>query len=293
MKEVKGIVCLLPTVFNKDGSLDIAAYKENIRYLENAGMHCITAVASNGEYFLTNFEEFKQIAVAAREACEKMTCIIGTHWQNTREAIRRTKFAEEIGADAVLMIPPYYSNWLDAESCYAHYKAIHDATSKIQIVFYNYQGAGFTADISLYDRFMQDFPRMTATKECTPAIEMGELVRKHGKRLNVLTGSDTVLYLCMLLGGVGAVGVHALAYPKFILKFYDACLNRRWDEAKEYDNMLNFHMSKRVPGKYHMSIKALAIAAGLNGGFARPPYEDVSQRDIDFHREWLKEIGEL
>lgn len=292
-KPMKGVLALLPTVFDEEGNLDLEGFRDNIRYLEGTGMHAAAAMGSMGQYYLTNDEEFRILASITREECHRMTCIIGCHWENTKDAVARTKYAESIGADFAFIIPPYYSSWLDGESCYAHYKAIHDATSEIQIMLYNFQNANFTIDVELYDRLLSDFPRITAVKECTPTIEMGEIIRRYKDRLSVFSGSETALYLNMLLGGAGATGVNALAYPKFVLKFYDACLNKRWDEARRYDYLLNSHISRRIPERYRIDIKGIATAAGRKGGFQRAPYETPGQRDIDFHKEFLRRIGEI
>ena len=115
-KPLKGILFLVPTIVDERGELDLEAYQENIRYLEGIGAHGIVSMASMGHYFLMDHDEFKKVASAARAACNQMTCVIGTHFQNTREAVARTKYAEKIGADGIFILPPYYSTWLDDEA---------------------------------------------------------------------------------------------------------------------------------------------------------------------------------
>lgn len=289
----RGVFCMIPTVFDYKGELDVEGFKENIWHLEKAGMHGIVAMASVGQYFLINDDEFKKVASAAREACDKMACVIGTHWQNTRECVARTKYAEDIGADGAFILPPYYSNLLDSESCYAHYKAVHDATSKIQIMAYNFEASGFPWDITLWDRLLRDFPRLTAVKECTPLIEVGELVRKYGQRISVMAGAETSLYPYMLMGGAGSVSVHGTAFPKFMLRLYDACVEKKWDEALGYHQLLNSYWYEWRTGEYHApDNKASATAAGRKGGFQRPPFESTNEGELNFHRKWLKKLDE-
>lgn len=291
-KKLEGILCLVPTVFDANGDLDVEGFSANIRHLEAAGMHGIVAMASMGQYFMLDDNEFARLARAARAACRDMACLIGTLHQNTREAVARSTFAEQIGADAVYVSPPYFSNWLDSASCYAHYKAIHDATRHIQIMAYNFDAFGFTIDIELWDRLLADCPRITAVKECTPIIELGELNRRHGDRLSVVVGLETSLYPNMLLGGRGTVGVFAAAYPNFILDLYSCCADKRWEEAFERHVLLNEYIFEWQRGKYSWDNKGICTAAGLAGGFQREPLKHPSDREIAFHKQWLARLNQ-
>ena len=291
-KPLQGVLSLVPTIFDEKGELDLESFRENLRYLEAEGMHGIVAGASVGQYFELNEEEFRAAATAAREECHNMTCLIGSHFQNTRETVERTKFAEDIGADGAFILPAYYSNLLDAESCYAHFKAIHDATSEINILLYNFHASGFVVDIDLWERLLNDFPRITAVKECTPLIEMAELARRFSDRLVIMSGCEHCFYPVMVMGGAGTVGMWVTAFPKFVLRFYDACVNKRWDEAREYHHLLCSYYYEMKVGGHPFDNKGIVLAAGLKGGFQRPPYASPQQRDIDFHKKWLKKLDE-
>jgi dihydrodipicolinate synthase/N-acetylneuraminate lyase len=295
MKNIKleGILCLVPTVYGKDGRLDLEAFKDNIRHMAAEGMHGIVAMASMGQYFMLDDDEFRQLARAARDACGDMACVIGTLHENTHQALQRTRFAESIGADAVYVSPPYYSNWLDAEGCYAHYKAVHDATRSIQIMAYNFDAFGYTIDIQLWSRLLAECPRLTAVKECTPIIELGELNRRHGDRLSVMVGLETSLYPNMLLGGRGTVGVFAIAYPRFLLRLHACCVEGNWKEAFDRHRLLNEYIFEWQRGKYSWDNKGVCTAAGLNGGYQREPFAHPTEREIGFHKGWLSRLNDF
>jgi dihydrodipicolinate synthase/N-acetylneuraminate lyase len=124
---------------------------------------------------------------------------------------------------------------------------------------------------------------------------MGELIRKFGDRLNVLSGAESALLEVMLLGGKGSVGVWATAYPKWCLEFYDACAAQKWDVALRYHRELIQHRwairydsERRLGGN-----KAIAMAAGRKGGPLREPFRKATPRALEYHRRWLRKIGEL
>lgn len=104
-----------------------------------AGFHGFITNGSVGEFYQTNFEEFKQIVDMAVESSGKLLYMAGTNWHSTRECIQRTKYAEDAGADAAMIIPPYYmgSPACPLEDIMRHYKAVVGATNEIQILIYN------------------------------------------------------------------------------------------------------------------------------------------------------------
>jgi 4-hydroxy-tetrahydrodipicolinate synthase len=295
-KEIVGIQTLAPTVFNENREPDIEGFKENLRYLEEVGMHGVVFGASVGQYYQLNHKEWKKYASAARDVLNKSLLLCGSHFWNTKEAILRSKYADDIGADGLFMIQPYFTNWLDEDECFQHYKAVHDATKNVQIMYYNYEASGHITSIDGWERLLKECPRITACKECTPSVEMGELARRYKGRLNSLSGAESALYQIMALGGVGSVGVWATGYPEWAIKFYDLCKEGKWSEALEYHFALGKHLYEgRGPGSapdYTLGGNAsIALAAGRNGGPVREPFAKATAKTIEFHRRWLKEIG--
>jgi 1-pyrroline-4-hydroxy-2-carboxylate deaminase len=290
---LRGVLCLIPTVFTAQDDLDIDNFCRNIESLQDSGMHGLIAMSSMGQYYLLDDQEFETLALAARQSCRNMECLIGTLHQNTREAITRSRFAEKIGADGIYVSPPYYANWTDAESCYAHYKAIHDATDQIRIMAYNFEAFGFTIDINLWERLLDECPRIVAVKECTPLIELGELVRRHRHQLNVMVGLETSLYPNMLLGGAGTVGVFAAAYPRFLMTLYRLCEEGNWAAALPFHRLLAAYLFEWRRGGYSWDNKGISTAAGLVGGFQRAPHVSPTQQEISFHSAWLERLDQL
>ena len=107
-----------------------------------------------------------------------------------------------------------------------------------------------------------------------------------------MSGAEIGLYPYMRMGGGGSVGVWGTAYPKFLLTFYDACVDKRWDEALEYHRLLCNYLAATRAGGYHFDNKGIATAAGLYGGYQRPPWESPDDRDIAYHKKWLKKFDD-
>jgi 4-hydroxy-tetrahydrodipicolinate synthase len=296
-KSIEGIVTLTPTVFDENREPDIEGFKENLRYLDQeTGMHGVVFGASVGEYYQLNRKEWMTYASAARDVVSRMVLLCGSHWQNTRECVARSKYADDICADALFILPPYYADWTTEEGVYQHYKAVHDATSKIQIMAYNMiHLAGINILPDLFGRLLKDFPRITAVKECHTNYQFTELIRRYGDRFNVLAGAELGLYQTMFLGGQGSVAVWGSAIPNFLVNFYNYCKEKKWEKALECHQLLIEHSyaarSSYADPSYSLGgIKTLVEEAGHNAGPMREPFLKANLKTREFHSKWIKKV---
>ena len=304
-KPVEGVVQLVPTVYKKNFELDTQGLRENIEFLAESGIHGIGTNGSVGEFYQTPFQEFKKIVDIGVEAAGKSMYMAGCNWQNTHECIRRAKYAEDAGADTVMIVPPYYmgSPACPQEEIYEHYRAVHDETEEIQILVYNnptLSKANVTPD--LWDKLVK-LERIVAVKESVTSVEqMSELIRRHGKRINVLGGYEAQLLPLMLMGGKGTIAIWGLARPKLVLEFYKACV-----EAKTSSNALEkavrIHMSfteeawrvntatAREEFAWVAYFKGLNEVAGRKAGPPRLPYRSLPQEFRNETKKWLERLA--
>jgi len=135
-KELKGVFPLMPLVLNSQQELDLQGLKENIKAYEEVGFHGYVAFGCMGEFYAPTFDEFKTIVDTAVAATNKIACVFGTTFHNTRECIARTHYAENAGADGVMIGLPYLIPCTN-EVAYEHYRLVNDAVDEIQIMAYN------------------------------------------------------------------------------------------------------------------------------------------------------------
>jgi len=303
-KQVEGIVALMPTVYKKNYELDLEGVRENIKFTVEAGVHGIATNGSVGEFYQTSFEEFKKIVDVAVDASGKAMCMAGCNWHNTPECIERAKYAEDAGADTAMIIPPYYmgSPACPKDAIYEHYKAVHDATKEIQILVYNnptLSKANVTPD--LWDKLVK-LERIVATKESVTNVEQfTELIRRHGKRINVLAGYEAQVLPLMLCGGKGTIAIWALARPKEVLEFYEACLKAK-TSSSALEKAVRMHMlfveeawrvnttTAREEFAWVSYFKGLNEVAGRKAGPPRLPYHPLPQEFQNKTKEWLQRL---
>jgi len=247
-KSIEGVIALVPMVFDEQGNLDLEGYKENIRYLESVGVHGIVAMSSVGEFYALDDDEFKKVASVAREACNKMVCIINCAYQNAREAVARVKYAEDIGADGAMFYTYHYFQLPlpDPQKLYyGHIQLIHEATREIQLVIYNNQreSKGFDVSLGLYAKLAEDFDRVTACAEditsvAEPAMAgASEKIWRLSENFNVLSLDEAGLFPMMYYGGKGCLATYGIAMPELLVKLYNAC------KEKDYETALKLHQT--------------------------------------------------
>lgn len=209
----KGSIVALVTPF-KGGKFDEKAYSKLIEWHIAQGTEGIVPCGTTGEASTLDFEEhFRVIEVAVKTARKRIPVIAGTGANATDEAIYITKKAKKLGADAALLVTPYY-NKPSQEGLYRHYKAVADAVS-IPIVLYNVPGRTAVNLLPATVSRLAECKNIVAIKEATGDMKQAsELIRLCGERIIIISGDDFTALPLMALGGKGVISVTANIAPR-------------------------------------------------------------------------------
>ena len=254
----KGSIVALITPF-KDNILDQNAYVELINYHLKNGTNGLVPGGTTGESPTLSHDEHKNIIeIAVKESNGKIPVIAGTGSNSTSEAIELSKFAEKAGADALLIVTPYY-NKPTQEGLYQHYKKINDSVG-IPIIIYNIPSR------SVIDMTVETMTRLfelkniVGVKDATGDLNrVDKQLKSMGKEFIQLTGNDDNAFEFNKRGGVGAIGVTANVAAKLSSDFQKACINDI-DKATKIDKLLQplhsslFIESNPSPVKYAASL---------------------------------------
>jgi 4-hydroxy-tetrahydrodipicolinate synthase len=226
-----GLSVALTTPF-KDGELDVARFREQIEFQVAAGTNCICPVGTTGESPTLSHEEHDRvIATAVDIASGRIKVMPGTGSNSTREALRLTKWAASKGADAALVVAPYY-NKPTQEGMYQHFKALAEAVG-IPICVYNIPGrTGKNIEPETIAR-MAELPNITMVKEATGSLDQASQILAL-TNLTVLSGDDSLTLPLMSIGGRGVISVVGNIVPKDMLALVrdfdagDIAASQRW-----------------------------------------------------------------
>ncbi len=226
----KGSIVALVTPFTPAGNLDLAALSNLIEWHIQEGTDAIVVCGSTGEAATLSHEEQKAVIRAAVAAAEKRIPIIaGTGTNDTRETVHRTQEAKNLGADACLVIVPYY-NRPSQEGCIAHFREI----DKAGFAMIPYHNPARTA-VRLTPKTIAQICSLSsvvAFKDSSPdidaAIEIQGLISQP-----YLSGEDPVNIPLMATGAVGVISPTANVFPKAMKQMVDLCAAGKFSEAME------------------------------------------------------------
>jgi 4-hydroxy-tetrahydrodipicolinate synthase len=206
-----GLTVALVTPF-KDGAVDEAALRKLVDFHVESGTDCVSPVGTTGESpTLTHDEHERVIAVVCEHAAGRIKVVAGTGSNSTTEAIRLTRFAKKSGADAALMVAPYY-NKPTQEGFFRHFQAVAQAVD-LPIVLYNIPGRTAKNIEPETIARIAEIPTIVAIKESTGSMDQASQILALTD-LTVLSGDDSLTLPLMAIGGRGVVSVVGNIIPR-------------------------------------------------------------------------------
>lgn len=291
---LKGSITALITPMTEDGSVDSDGYQKFIDWQIRQGTQGIVPVGTTGESPTVTHDEHKHIiSMAVETSAGRVPVVAGTGSNSTREAISLTQSAETLGADAALIVTPYY-NKPSQGGLYAHFKEIHD-NSNIPIVIYNIPARSVVDMNHETMSRLYELPRIIGVKDAT-----GDLARCADQR-NImgpdfiqLSGEDATAVGFNAMGGVGCISVASNVAPALCAKMQNATLNGDFKTALEcQDILIPLHQAMFIepspaPVKYAASLLGLCdprvrlpLTALSQNGRARV---DIVMENLDLPR---------
>ncbi len=206
----------------KNGKIDEKAYGDLIEFHIGNGTDGIVPCGTTGESAtLSNDEHNRVVRLTVEAAAGRLPVIAGTGSNSTDEAIYFTKYAKECGADAALLITPYY-NKPTQEGLYRHFKAIAEEVD-IPIIPYNVPGRTGVNMLPSTVARLAEINNIVAVKEASGSMtQICEIYRLCGERLSILSGEDAINFPILAAGGKGMISVTANIVPKKMGDMWDA-----------------------------------------------------------------------
>jgi 4-hydroxy-tetrahydrodipicolinate synthase len=255
----RGSITALITPF-KDGQVDQAAFQAFVEWQIDEGTHGLVPTGTTGESPTLSHDEHKRVVELCIEAAAgRVPVMAGTGSNSTEEAINLTKHAKRAGADAALVVTPYY-NKPTQEGLYAHFKAIAEAVD-IPIFIYNIPGRSVVnMSVETMAR-LAELPNIVGLKDATGDLTRPSLQRwKIGPDFIQLSGEDGTALAFNAHGGVGCISVAANVAPRLVSQFQNATLQGNYAAALELqDRLMPLHTALFVetspsPVKYAASL---------------------------------------
>ena len=290
----EGTYVAMVTPFDKDGNIDEEGFRSNINYLIEKGVSGLVGAGTTGESATLSHPEHREIIeILVDEVNGRVETIAGSGSNSTIEALELTKFAQDAGADAALVITPYY-NKPQQHALVEHYRTLSDG-SDIPIIAYNVPSrTGINMDVETIVEIAK-IDNIDAVKEASGSVDkVSDIYRGLSLEgleddFNILSGEDSLTLPIMACGGTGVISASANIDAKRMVLMVDSILNDDYDRAFELHNAMLpviralFIESNPVPVKTAMNLM------GLPSGPLRKPLIEMKDENLEVLKEALKE----
>jgi 4-hydroxy-tetrahydrodipicolinate synthase len=292
---LRGILSALSTPFTTDlKEIDEEGLRELVDGTIEAGIHGLIPCGSTGEFFVLTTEERKHVAeIVMDQAGGRVPVVPHTGSCSTAEAIELSSHAERIGADAVMVVQPYYEA-PNLDEIVGYYKDISDAIHLPIMVYNNPAGTGVNPGASFMGRIAREVENVKYIKDSSGDLsQVSELLYKFGEKVIILNGWDTITFSGLALGMKGSVWGAANVMPRQCAELFNLVeageliqARRLWEKMWPVNQFL-------VTEGYAASVKAGANLIGFHVGDPRLPYRPLSDEKKAELRQLLVNVGAI
>jgi 4-hydroxy-2-oxoglutarate aldolase len=278
-----------------DDEVDLAAVRANVERYMRTGLRGVLVLGSNGEAAFLDEDEAERVVDAAREAVPlDRVLLVGTGRQSTRATIAACRRAARAGADAVLVLTPFFfKGRMNAEAFIHHYRAVADQ-SPVPVLIYNFTnvtGVNITPDTVAT---LADHPNIIGMKDSNGDMaQLNDAVARTPGEFQVLVGSAPTFFAALSVGAVGGILAVAGVIPDLCVKLYDLVQEKRYDEALALQRAITPLAVAVTAGFGVGGLKVALELVGYTGGAPRLPLLPPPDAAAPAIRAHLAKLGVL
>lgn len=287
---IKGIATAMITPFDENG-VNLEEFGKMIEYQIEGGTDALVVLGTTGEpATMTAEEKDEVIRYSVKKAAGRIKIVIGTGSNDTAKAVAASKRAEELGADGVLAVTPYY-NKCTQKGLYEYYKAICDAV-KIPVIAYNVPSRTSVNILPETVEKLALIHNMAGIKEASGNMaQVCETMRRIRGKMDLYSGEDFLNLPMLAIGGAGLISVASNIAPKLLKKMYTLVKENRLDEANEVQDFLLPFEDACFLEVNPIPVKAAYNMIGFKAGVPRSPLTELEEENKKKLRQAIINAG--
>lgn len=274
-----GMATAIVTPMHTDGSIDYEALGRFVEFQISSGINGLVVMGTTGENATIEPEDQKKvIAYTVEKAAGRVPVIAGTGTNNTEHVLHNTRNACQVGADAVLVVTPYY-NKATQNGLVTHFTAVADE-STLPVILYNVPSRTGCNLLPKTVAKLSEHPNIAAIKEATGSLaQMIEIMHLCGDKIDVYSGEDGLTVPMMAMGAKGTISVLSNVVPRQSVAMTDACLRGDYAAAAKMQcdllPLINALFSEVNP----IPAKAATAAMGFGADALRLPLTSMEEQN--------------
>jgi 4-hydroxy-tetrahydrodipicolinate synthase len=292
-RRLEGVLVVLVTPMCEDETVDEGALRKLVRRVLAAGVHGVVALGSASEFaVLTDEQKGRAIAIVVDEVDGRVPVVIGTGEPGTKRAVAMTQKAKRLGADAALVVPPYYYN-PNREAILRYYSTVA-SEGGLDILLYNIP---FFTKVALELDVVQELaetPGIVGIKDSSGNLGYFQrLTSAKSDTFSVVTGSDSLLFAQTVAGGDGCISPGANLVPDWFVHLWEAVGNDRWPEAWALQKQIQALHRGIGLGTFPAGIKGALSLLGIGARWVGAPNVPVTDEQSAAIEAALERFGLL
>lgn len=290
LKDITGVIPALITPFSKDESINEKGLRDLVEHLIKKGVNGLYLTGSTGEGFLMTPDERKQVVTMVVDQVDgRIPLMVHVGAIGTRISIELAQHAEKAGADVISSVPPFYWKFSD-DSIYKYYKEITSSTN-LPMVVYNIPLAGLVG-FDQIKRFAEidgvEGIKFTATTH----FEIMRMKEEIGKDFMIYSGCDEMSLSGLSFGADGLIGSFYNLMPEVFIRIYKAMEAKDYKSAEEQQMIANALIVHCTTGNYVGMMKRALTWMGIDGGYCRSPFINITKSEEEQLKKDFKKIKE-
>lgn len=292
---LKGIFVPIITPVTEDEKIDVEKLKKQVNYIIDKGVHGILAHGSNGEFYMFDDEEYELITKTIVDTANgRVPVLMGIGAIRTSKAIKLAQMGKKLGVDGISILQPMFLKPTD-EELFLYFKEIADSVGDLPVLLYNNPRIGYTMSGDLVEKLAKEVENIVGMKDSSGDInQLMEFIRRtKGLEFKVFGGKDTMIYVSLAVGAVGAVCSTANMFPEIVTSIYNKYVEGNVEESLELQYKFNPVRIAQDKASFPVATKDMANIMGMNIGKPIKPNLPSKEGLVEFFRTKMEEADLL
>ncbi|APF21741.1 MULTISPECIES: dihydrodipicolinate synthase family protein [Clostridium] len=291
IKAFKGVIPAVLTVFDKEENIDEVGMRQLVSFLIDKGVNGLYLTGSTGEGFTMTSEERKKVVeIVIDETAGRVPVVVHVGAIGTKISIDLAKHAESVGADGISSVPPFYWKF-NENQIIKYYEDIANSCS-IPMIVYNVPLVGLLGMNAI--KRLAKIENVKGIKyTALSQYEITQIKDEVGEEFLVYSGADEMAMSGLIAGADGIVGSFYNIMPELFINIYDAVKNKDLDEAQRLQKQaVEVIMYALQLPSFYAGMKVILKWMGINAGYCRRPFENLTEEDEVKFKEGFKKLKE-
>lgn len=291
IKAFKGVIPAVLTVFDKEENIDEVGMRQLVSFLIDQGVNGLYLTGSTGEGFTMTSEERKKVVeIVIDETAGRVPVVVHVGAIGTKISIDLAKHAESVGADGISSVPPFY--WKFNENQIIKYYEDIASSCSIPMIVYNVPLVGLLGMNAI--KRLAKIENVKGIKyTALSQYEITQIKDEVGEEFLVYSGADEMAMSGLIAGADGIVGSFYNIMPELFINIYNAVKNKDLDEAQRLQKQaVEVIMYALQLPSFYAGMKVILKWMGINAGYCRRPFENLTEEDEVKFKEGFKKLKE-